>query len=189
MLYPNAQARADELAAANPTYQYRDFGVNILTQDLHVIPGYYGNFVTSLNYMSDHWTAGVGYAMHARRAEHVKLKNDWVQGPMLAALPSSGLINIAHGIGTAFSQAPGISWAANDDADVFIQAADLDLDSAAMPAQIAQQLFGTVGYYYACEHARIFKERTFELGGGYEWGHQDTVMHRWMLWGKFMFTF
>ncbi len=193
-LFQNAQKRSFDLKRNGPWSRYlslsanetqrqignwasRDFGINLLTLDAKVTPGYQSTLTTALSYKGKRWNATLGYATHIRHKETIMLKRPWKEGPMVTAnataIPDN--INPFHGIGTELD---GVESNADDDAAAsLIKQIDIDLNSAAHPGNISHTLS------LSCSGDCTSKKPSiFEAGASYEFGKSNTVLHRFGAW-------
>lgn len=177
-MYDNETQRArDDISSKN-------FGTNIMTQDVHVTPGYFGNIDTSMSYVCDKWHATVGYRTHARQGEDVKLAGAW-NGK--AAIIASGSTNnddsnpfrtIGNNLVNAdiFEGAESIHPTIKEDR--------IDFNSAAHPGGVSHSLYASVGRYCPQE-----SPRAFELGASYEFSKDNASMDRFCGWVKAQLSF
>lgn len=169
----------DEAARADTTVNSRNYGTNIMTQDVQVTPGYFGNIDMSLNYICDKWNATLGYTVHARQGEEVKLKNGWAGTAMIASQNNDNYINpfatIADGlVDLDILAAPFVT----------IKETDIDFNSAAHPGGVSHSIYASVGAMCPKHETRIF-----ELGGSYEFAKDNASMDRVCAWIKGQISF
>ncbi len=180
-----------ELAAAaaisDPAYALtlHTPGIDILTQDVKIKPGFYRMFNGAyiINYCSC-FELEAGYSFFARQSECIHLACPF---PTTVA-PKA----IALG-GGATSSFQTISINVPDDCatpvahytDNIITEADLNLESAAHPATITHTVYGSFAYEW--------KEGDYPMlaavGGSYEFPPDNVGLNRWMVWGKFGVAF
>lgn len=204
-VFPTEGARQSEIAAAAVfggaiVTPFRTWGINYFTQDVKVHAGYNGSFDFNINYVGDAWHTTLGLNTYVRQAEEVTLKNAWNnQSVQVAGLPIydkaaygaattiAGAIDTLREIGVAGQPAEmfiGDGTLAGA-VPVYVQESDLDLGSAAHPAVYSQTVYSTVGYYRTSDHY----PQNFELGSSYEFGSDNTTLHRWTIWTKIQITF
>ncbi len=171
------QMYATEAKRASNTAIGRSFGINLLTLDAKVTPGYIATFNTALSYVGKQWHGTIGYTTIARQKETIKLKNAWQEGPMITAYVLADGVNPFHAIGTELADLD--SNAAPDSAASVIKATDIDLNSAAHPATISNMLYVSIGAYCPCNYQRVF-----EAGVSYECGKDNTTLNRMGAWAK-----
>lgn len=162
-------------------------GINIFTQCVRVSPHMSSNvntgFLLSRQGNCSSWLFEGGWNWFARQGEVVELEcNTNVSAAALKAVNGIGTTTIARNIkdnfqGSVFLFPQGYHSISN---------CDLDLESAAHPATLSTTLYGTIGYRWERE-CPLF----VALGGSYEFNVRevDTVLDRWLIWGKFSMTF
>lgn len=155
----------------------REYGINLMTQDAHVIPGYQGMMITNLNYVGKKWHMSAGYTTFMRQKERVSLANPWQQGPMIAAYVADNEINRVRTIGTCIDEH-------DEEVDAFITESDINLNSAAHAGSISHLVGASVGLL--CPES---KERIFEAGATYEFSCQNNSLNRLGVWVKAQITF
>ncbi|KKP35618.1 MAG: hypothetical protein UR26_C0003G0091 [candidate division TM6 bacterium GW2011_GWF2_32_72] len=153
------------------------FGVNQLTQDLHVTPGFQGTLNLGLYLTHNHFDLDFGYNMFAKQQEITKLKNQWCSNLSII------------GTNKDFSKNPATikNWSEidNDTNYITIKPCDLDLDSAAHPAYIAHKFYLTAGYNQTKNKFSWFGK----LSGSYQFGTTNATLNSWMLWGTLGISF
>jgi len=155
-----------------------NYGTNIMTQDVNVTPGYFGNIDMSLNYVCDKWNAALGYTVHARQGEEVKLKNGWAGTAQIASISNDVNVNPFRTIGTHLVD--------QDHGTLVlpIKEADIDLNSASHPGGVSCTIYASVGAMCPKHETRIF-----ELGGSYEFSQGNASMDRVCGWIKAQLSF
>lgn len=163
-------------------------GINVFTQDVKVHGRFQRTLNTAVAYQSSHFMAEGGYNFFVRDAECIELCN-WCNTVAILDCRSQdiddnniGLVNKHRtiskcnndciGDGPSFSQ---VQYNAN-----VIKQEDLDLSSAAAPAQMQHTFYGTVGYRWDDREYPLF----VSLGGSYEFAADNSGMDRWLVWGK-----
>ncbi|NBO99617.1 MAG: hypothetical protein EBU90_05755 [Proteobacteria bacterium] len=150
------------------------FGINLLTQDAKVTPGYSGTFDTSIAYIGAKYYGGAGYSTFVRQAEKVELAKAWQYTE--AAITDYGAngeaTNRFRTIGTLFTDLN--QTLANR---IAISEIDIDLNSAAHPSSVSHMVHANLGYHD--------KTRSYpfivEAGASYEFSRQNTALNRWAL--------
>ncbi len=193
-IFRNEGARTlEEDIGAAPTAGARTWGINYFTQKVRVTPGYQGTFNINLGTFGKKWNGTLGLNTIVRQAENVTLFEQWKIGPQIASLPlygvsmSPGSLEPLRNISTLPSYAAqygstGIGGTV--DQPFYVQEANLNLDSAAHPAARAHTAYATLGYYRQTDHPQ-----NWQLGTSYEFSGQNTILHRWMIWGSLQITF
>ena len=186
--YKNA-AQAQLAAAAGGT----DYGlilhtpgIDILTQDLKVKPGYYRTFNGAFILQRNCFEAEVGWNFFARQAECVKLGCDFPEGTALKSITAgAGATGTFQTINNNFG-ANCLASPVGSFADNIITVDDLDLESAAHPAYLTHTAYASVAYKTeTCNGYPLF----FGIGGSYEFPPDNVGLNRWMAWGKFGLAF
>ena len=149
----------------------RTFGINLLTRDAKVRPGYQCMVDMAVCAAGAKWHASIGSTTFGRQAEKVKLAQAWVTSPYLASYTT--------GAGTNRTRQSGRGYAGNDfeGEDVPLKESDIDLDSASHPAAISQMIYATLGGYRESE-----KPCMYEIGALYEYSCMNTSLNRWGFW-------
>lgn len=182
-----AQLAADNIIS-DPTYALtlHTPGIDILTQDLSVKPGYYRMFNAAFIIDTTCYELEVGYNFFARQAECLKLACPFPTGVALKAISVGGgqtapYQEIDNDFGNNCSGTPIANYADN-----IITEADLDLDSAAHPATLTHTVYGSVAFQWnnGCNMPMYFA-----VGGSYEFSPDNVGLNRWMAWGKFGIAF
>lgn len=178
-------ANADQaLLAANPP----DFttglilhtpGINILTQDLRVKPGFLRDFNIAVAYDRCAWQGEVGYNFYARQAECVELNCPFIETAALKDLRGFGQTSKLIQINSIFPDT-AVPSAVDEYENNIVRTEDLCLDSAAHPAVVSHTIYGSLGRRWDERNYPVFAG----IGGQYEVGPDNTTMNRWMIWGK-----
>ena len=160
-------------------------GIDILTQDLKVKPGYYRTFNAAFIIDTRCYEFEVGYNFFARQAECIKLACPFPTGIALKAISVGGgatapFATISNDFGDNCTGTPVADYADN-----LITQADIDLDSAAHPATLTHTVYGSLAFQWDCGCNPMY----FALGGSYEFSPDNVGLNRWMAWGKFGFAF
>ena len=159
-------------------------GIDLLTQELRVFPGFTHTYTSGLVYRSKAMELEVGYMFFARQAECVKFDCGFPTGAALKSLLGCGETNPIQQIGDQFGndcQATPLSGYT----DNVITPADVDLHSAEHPGYMTHTMYGSAGYRWD------EREYPMELGigGSYEFPPDNTGLNRWTVWGKFNISF
>lgn len=199
-LFENTQKRSFDLKQNGPWSRYLSMyettakreagglsnatrGINLLTLDTKVTPGYNGSINTGINLIHEKWHFGLNYSTHMRKAEHVELKNAW--GSTEATIDNyssdANTTNRFRRIGTSFIDLEQTTSATA----IAIKEADIDLISGAHPANVSHMLALNVGKYHSCQ------TRPYEIEGGasYEFSRQNTSINRWGIWARLHVSF
>ena len=155
----------------------KTFGINIMTQDVHVTPGF-SNFSTiSMSWINNHLHTTLGASTFIRESENIELANQWVLGPEVADLANNNASNMWSNIGTLASNGTvnGTS---------LILAEDINYASATNTNFLVSSIYATLGYYTTSDHPALY-----ELGISYENSKQNNAINRFTAWGKFQITF
>jgi hypothetical protein len=200
-LFQNTQKRSFDLKLNGPWSRYLSmfetaakrttgtiasgtWGINILTQDAKVTPGYTGTFDTGISYIGEKYTLGAGYSTFIRQSEKVELAKAWAFTEATIAsyeFPAANNTNRFRGIGTEYVDLDQTTAATA----IAIKEGDIDLGSAAHPASVSQMLQLTAGYHHPCNK----RPYVLEAGASYEFSRQNTAMSRWGIWAKYRISF
>jgi hypothetical protein len=164
------QAKRVAGTAANAT-----FGINLLTQDAKVTPGYSGTFDTMLSYVGSKYYGGVGYSTFIRQAEKVELAKAWqyTEASITAYDLTADDMNRFRTIGTAYADLDE-----TDDALLApIAEIDIDVNSAAHPSSVSHMVHANLGYHDKTRRYPFI----VEAGASYEFSRQKTALNRWAL--------
>jgi hypothetical protein len=192
-LYANkeqAQEAADLiLTDRNRAINLSTPGINILTQELIVSPGYLFDMNTAFVININRVRAEIGYNLFFKRAEDVHLANSFIPIFAIKHVDGVGTTNPIRDItGNKYLEQNVVS---NDDellipvtlADFdqsIIQETDLDFLSATTPALLSHTVYVSAG---ACLDER---EHPVMINGGisYTFSHNNAVINKWLLWLK-----
>lgn len=154
-------------------------GINILTQDLRVKPGFLRDFNIALAYDRCAWQGEIGYNFYARQAECVELDCPFIETAAIKHLNGFGQTSDLIQINSLF---PGnaISDTVDEYERNIIRTEDLCLESAAHPAVVSHTIYGSLGRRWDDRERPLFAG----VGGQYEIAPDNTAMSRWMIWGK-----
>ncbi len=171
-------------------------GINIFTQKVDVIPGFYHNINTALVYTSKGFQGELGYNFFCQRSECVKLANSWKEGPALKHREGEGQANPIRDItGNKFLEQRVqsvddiliIPVPLADFDQSIIKEKDLDLQSAATPCRLIHTVFGALSYRWDYDREYpVF----LNYGGSYTFSrNNNAVPRRWTIWSKLGFSF
>ena len=182
------QAQAAQAALlTNPNYALtlHTPGIDILTQDVKIKPGFYRMFNAA--YIIDYrqcLALEVGYNFFARQAECIHLSCPFATTVAPKAIGVGG--GATSNLQTISIQPPAgcISPLADYQSNIITEA-DLNLESAAHPATITHTVYGSFSYEW--------KECGFpmfvSIAGSYEFPPDNVGLNRWMVWGKYGVAF
>ncbi|HTM05737.1 MAG TPA: hypothetical protein VL201_00690 [Patescibacteria group bacterium] len=165
-------------------------GINIMTREVEVTPGFSHNMNSAIIYQSKGLAVEGGYNFFARRAEHIEFDCSFPETAAIKHALGLGRTNPLRDIsGTAFIETAIVSNAAvtmpvplANYSQSIIGADDIDLASASTPCNLAHTVYGSLGYNW--------DEREYPMGvhfgGSYTFSNSNnSVVDRWTLWGKF----
>ncbi|HRN78570.1 MAG TPA: hypothetical protein PLU71_04975 [Candidatus Dependentiae bacterium] len=174
-------------------------GINILTQDVKVKPGYSVSLNVALtlnrdpNFADRGFTGEIGYNFYAREAECVELECCSLGGAAIKDHSGRGFVNPVRTmtndlLSNEASVANQVFHGENTTTDVIdnydtraLTIDDLDLNSAAHPCVLSNTVYAALGYDWADIKCPV----TAGVGGSYEFaGRMNTSLDRWLIWGK-----
>jgi hypothetical protein len=174
-------------------------GINILTQDVNVKPGYNVSLNLALvvdrdpNLYERGFNAELGYNFYAKEMECVELKCCSLGGAAIKDHSGHGFVNPVRNmtndlLSNEASVANQVFHAENTNTEVIahydtraLTTDDLDLNSAAHPCVLSNTVYGALGYSWADIKCPV----AAGLGGSYEFsGRMNTSLDRWLVWGK-----
>ena len=178
-------------------------GINLLTQDVKVSPGFNLTHNMAISIKQDKCGRGInaegGYNFYARQAECISLKRPFGTESAIKDHVGIGLtnpvrdmtndllLNEASYTNINFANPPvNTANIAGAYGRGVISQDDLDFSSAAHPCVITHTVYGALGYNWddLCVPIMI------GLGGSYEFsGKMNTGLDRWLVWGKFGISF
>lgn len=158
-------------------------GINVFTKCVRVEPRYCADSNTALIYRACGFIAEVGYNLYVREAERICLEK-WDETPAIKSIDGAGAVSLARNIGQNFA-ASDLTFSTANYQSAVITKFDLNLDSASMPAIIANTLYGALGYEW--EGCRV--PGFIGFGGSYEFSSVNTTLNRWTAWGKIGFSY
>lgn len=155
----------------------KEFGINLMTKDVHVSPGVYNFAVSSLSVINRNFNATAGITGFIKPAENLSFVEPWKPGPIVADFLVGNDANILRTISD-------LSSGAEVNTDYRILSEDINMESAASDNVIVGGLYFTIGYYRNDPHTKLY-----EVGGALETAAQNNGISRYSLWGKFQITF
>lgn len=161
---------------------HKSFGVNYLTRCVKVTPRAAFNWNTGLVYEGPCYVGELGWTLYTRQAEYIQ--PCWEEGPVLAgtALEQDNTpISKARTIRDRYTSAD--SLVAEYDR-LKIKVSDINWNSGAQPAVLGYSIYGAAGYKWGECYPSVLS-----IGGGYDFGHSNTLLHRWTLFGKLGVSF
>ncbi len=180
-MFENATAR-NAAGTADVPYR-RTFGINIMTQDVKVNPGFALGMATQVSLVGKNWNINAGIMNRFRQAEDVKLVNAWKEGPMIA--------DLSEPAGNPGEVMPNRKMGRNLDlanlganANIFIKESDINLVSAAHPSVILSTLHASAAYFNEGEFSQ-----NYEVGGSVDTSRQNAGISRWNVYGKLLINF
>ena len=163
-------------------------GINLMTRDVCVTPGYQILGTMAFEYKGCRFNAELGHTFYARMAE--KVLPNWVDGPVLKAFQGAGFVNRFRTIKDPIACADEVVSATDSvvyDRNV-IHKCDVDWNSGAHEAILAHTFYGAIGYNMDdwCYPSFI------SIGGAYDFDAEDdgtSVQRRWTIFGKIGVSF
>jgi len=191
------QEDAQAAATAEDAFSFTP-GINVLTREVDVTPGYQFQLNSAFIFDWRGFELEGGFNLLARRAECVELANNWNETAAIKALQGQGFTNPVRDMtGNPFLEltvinpdippTPTLQFpvpVANY-AQSIIKESDLDLNSAATPATLAYTIYGNLAYVFDI----VGWPFLVDAGGSYTFAHENSVIDRWTVWGKFGFAF
>ena len=153
-----------------------NFGINLLTQDAKVTPGYNGTIHSALTYVREKWHIGASYSTHIRQAEKVKLANAWnyTEATITSYAFTADESNRFRRIGKSLNACRQD----NAEEEITLTQSDIDLTSAAHPAAVSNTFALVGGMHHSCQG----RPYLIEGGASYEFSRQNTALNRWGMW-------
>ncbi|MGE0207013.1 MAG: hypothetical protein AB7R69_04145 [Candidatus Babeliales bacterium] len=171
LMYANQEAASQGISAVIN-------GTQILLQRLKVHPGFAFTLNNMLRYDHCDLQIEVGYNFYARQAEKLQLKDPWQEGPAVADLRNVFVANVINRLSNIGNNNAGAGTPYSNESR--IREEDLGLFSAAHPCAISHTIFGACGYQWPDLCIPVFAS----VGGSYEFSALNTVLNRWLVWGK-----
>lgn len=156
-------------------------GIDIMTQNLKVKPGYYRAFNVDFIMEACAYELEVGYNFFARQAECLSLDCAFPTGVALKAIDvGGGATGTYQTINSNLSGNCLSTPVANYNNNI-ITLGDLDLESAAHPATLTHTVYASLAHHgQTCCGSAYF----IGVGGSYEFPPDNVGLNRWMLWAK-----
>jgi hypothetical protein len=168
-------------------------GINTFTQCVSVKPGLSATTNTSFILTSKRFRGEIGYNLYFRQTECVDLCC-WKEGAALKAKEGGGNTMPLRTISRDNSIAevnqntliPPACTVANITTSIdqystsIIKKCDLDLESATHPTYLANTLYASLGGHFDERERPLF----FDIGGSYEFEHENVTLNRWTIWAK-----
>ena len=161
----------------------RTFGINLMTQDVKVNPGFALGMASQVSLVGKNWNLNAGVINRVRQAEDVQLAQAWVEGPMIAHLDepagAPGEVAPLRKMGRDIASTDTITTT-----NTFIKTSDINLNSAAHPSVIMSTLHASAAYFNDGEFSQ-----NYEIGGSYDTARQNAGINRWNVYGKVLISF
>lgn len=183
-----------QLSDRNKAQNLSTPGINILTQQVNVTPGFSCDMNSAFVVEHEVLRAEFGYNFFLKRAECVTLSCPWEPVAAIKYANGMGRTNPVRDItGNKYfeqyirnnSDQELIPVEFADFNQSIIQESDLDLLSATTPALLSHTLYATVG--------AVFDDRKYPLlangGISYTFSQDNASINRWMMWFKSGFSF
>lgn len=169
-------------------------GINFFTKPLYVTPQSEVNWLSSLHYHYHNFFIETGYNMWWKDSEKVSLRHAWDEKVAIAHIEYGGVdpaspFALQSAPTAVISQATNATTptanAADSEADpttntVLVNAADLNLKSAAHPARMTHKVFLALGGNGEC----YCKPVGVAFGGAYEFADKNSALEQWSVWMK-----
>jgi len=178
LVYPSA---ADALTASSGVGDRQAPGINFFTLNTRVQPGFEGTMTNALVSYFKNFNAEIGYNIYVRQSESIKLCS-LIEGIALADISGNGTTNPARTINHQYILFGNQFTAANYHA---LNNCDLDLNSGRVPAVLSHTVYGNLGYQWD----NCFRPINFDIGGSYEFSHEQAILDRFIIWGKVIIGF
>jgi len=185
-LYAN-QAAAQAAETSGNSFSFTP-GINVLTQEVDVTPGYqaFANTAFILDWKRFNFEAG--YNLFVRRAECVELANNFTTTAAIKDFAGGGFTSPIRDVRgnpyteNAIQTAPPFQLPVTvaNYAQSIIKESDLDLNSSNTPATLAHTIYGNFAFDFECREWPLF----IDAGASYTFSHVDNVVEKWMVWGK-----
>ena len=169
---------------------FKSNGINLLTTDVKVRPGFSFNMTMAGIYDTGNWSLEAGYNLYYRQTECLKLACPWQEGPAIKYINGEGFTNPVRDItgNRLLEFAPEISNSKTALIDYkfnVLTEQDLNLNSAASPSILTYTLYGSAGYNWSDREYPLFAN----LGGSYEFSSSNAAIERWTIWAKMGLSF
>lgn len=174
-------------------------GINLLTQELYVKPGFNCALNISLAFNQTNECRGfngeIGWNLYAKQTERVWLVHKFETQAAIKDYVGSGLTNAARNMSEnqLLNEASRLNLgAAGFPADVLsvydysvIREKDLNLSSATHPSFLTHTIYGIIGYHYDEFPMPVLTG----LGISYEFSRTNNALDRWLMWSKLGVSF
>lgn len=162
-------------------------GINLLTLQADVTPGFQSNMITSFIYNNCNWQAEAGYNLYLRRGECVELACPFPDGIAIKSRFGEGNTNPINNITNNFRITDTLAFTSIEFYNFNVITQDqIDTRSAATPCAISHTLFGAATYHWddQCFPTLV------SAGGSYEFTNSNNaILDRWVVWGKLAISF
>lgn len=149
---------------------------NISTQDLHVTPGVLGEGLFTMTAALKSLNFTIGYNLFVKQKEDVQLTHAWENNTY--ALPNPR----EYHTDAIFPQADN-NYNDNNPLRTYINDTNIDFNAVTTPTQISHKLIGALSYV---PEIGAF---TFDVGGSYEYGHNNAAPSAYAIWLKTSYLF
>ena len=158
--------------------------VNVLTQDIRVIPGSHFDGIVALACNIGKFTFDIGYNVFYKEQERVSLRFPWENDTYAVAATAyqtdANAFQTLYNPGGAFQSAYGGANSEVQDKNVAIQNTHLDLSSVTSPYQVTHKIYGGLGYeWYKMKYPIMIS-----AGGSYEYSSRNAALEGWAIWAK-----
>jgi hypothetical protein len=164
-------------------------GINYLTQQARVTPGFAGNATTALMFTNRKFVGEIGYNLHARAAEKVEL----CCFPTGVGIAGFNFTNVENPLRTQSPATMRLFDAALNDEKlngdprfVPLKCCDINLESAAHPSVISHTIYSSIGCRCNEEGSAPVQ---LAIGNSYEFSDDNTGLNRWLIWGSLTVSF
>lgn len=171
-----------ENSATRATNQ-RTFGINLMTQDVKVSPGFALGMASQVSLVGKNWNINLGIINRFRQAEEVQLAQAWEEGPMIADLAEPA--GVPGEVAPLRKMGRGIDLTGiASDSNIFIKESDINLNSAAHPSVLSSTIHASAAYFNNGEFSQ-----NYELGGSVDTSRQNAGISRWNVFGRLLISF
>lgn len=156
-------------------------GINRLTLKARVKPGFEGTMTNALIGYYNNCSAEVGYNIYARQSEKVEPCSS-ISGIALADISGNGTTNPARTINHQY-----ILFANQFTANNYhpLSNTDIDRDSATAPAVLSHTIYAYAGYQWDT----CWYPVNLGIGGSYEFTRENSILNKFIVWGKLIAAF
>lgn len=153
---------------------------NLTTLKVEVKPGMKAEGFVGIGVTRDQASLDFGWAFYSKEAEELRVVSEW---PGKKYVVVNATDYRAYEPIDLSKNSPHTRGFSNHKT---IELENLDLSSAATPAQLSQIFWGALSYNL---QRGSMPPVIISLGGNYEFGHDNTTMTNWMIWGKVAVAF